>query len=511
MGRSPRAAPAHALHASAATDPGIALNRTPHRSGLFASLLSLDIIVVLATWTTALSFRDTSASVLDGAKQATAILGLTVATVIALASQHLYRSRVAVVRSLETVLIARATALVLAAALIVGRVSNELPVRTVLGGGVALFFMLELGRSAFSAWMRSQRRHGYFMRPVLLVGTNDEALRIAEIMSDHPELGYSVTGVVGDREHAGKCKDSPPWLGPTSAALVAARTLGVTGVVIAPSAVDPAIANDLVREFLRQGIHVQMTSGVAGIDQRRLLVQHLMHEPVIYVESATQSSLGRIAKRLLDVVGSTLILILMAPVMLVVAIGVRSSGPGNVVFRQVRCGRFGTPFTMYKFRTMRTDAERVFADVRDNNERIGPLFKCARDPRVTRIGKVLRSTSLDELPQILNVLRGEMSLVGPRPALPEEVAVFDAELLRRMTMLPGITGLWQVEARDNPSFAAYRRLDLFYIENWSLGLDFAILARTAFCVVGRGAASILRRGFMHDSVIDLRSNATSTD
>jgi lipopolysaccharide/colanic/teichoic acid biosynthesis glycosyltransferase len=228
-----------------------------------------------------------------------------------------------------------------------------------------------------------------------------------------------------------------------------------------------------------------MTSGLAGIDLRRLRMQHLMHEPLIYVERSEPRLWERAGKRCIDVVvaGATLLIVL--PVLGVVALAVRGSGPGPIIFRQVRSGRHGRPFTMYKFRTMVADAEDQLEALAEQNARHGPLFKLARDPRVTRVGSVLRKTSLDELPQLFNVLRGDMSLVGPRPALPSEVADFDAELLGRQAMPPGITGLWQIEARDNPSFDAYRRLDLFYVENWSLGLDLVILGRTALAVFGR--------------------------
>ena len=150
-----------------------------------------------------------------------------------------------------------------------------------------------------------------------------------------------------------------------------------------------------------------------------------------------------------------------------------------MLFRQRRVGRDGVEFEILKFRSMCVDAEARLAALRaEHNERSGPLFKLERDPRVTAIGRFIRAFSLDELPQLLNVLRGEMSLVGPRPALPSEVAEFPADLHARHLVRPGITGLWQVEARDNPSFGAYRRLDLFYVDNWSLLLDLIILLGT---------------------------------
>ena len=168
-----------------------------------------------------------------------------------------------------------------------------------------------------------------------------------------------------------------------------------------------------------------------------------------------------------------------SPLFVLVAILVKRTDGGPVLFRQQRVGQADRHFEMIKFRTMVVDAEARLAGLERDNQRSGPLFKLVRDPRVTRVGHLLRTTSLDELPQLINVLKGEMSLVGPRPALRREVDAFPVELHRRHSVRPGITGLWQVEARDNPAFDAYQRLDLFYVENWSLSLDLVILLGTA--------------------------------
>jgi lipopolysaccharide/colanic/teichoic acid biosynthesis glycosyltransferase len=187
----------------------------------------------------------------------------------------------------------------------------------------------------------------------------------------------------------------------------------------------------------------------------------------------------------MDVAVSGALLLLAAPVLAVVAVAIKLDDRGPVFFRQERVGLQGRRFRIWKLRTMVPDAESLLIDLRDQNERDGPLFKVTHDPRRTRVGRFLEATSLDELPQLFNVLRGDMSLVGPRPALPSEVAEFDEELLARQTVRPGITGLWQVEARDNPSFWAYRRLDLFYVENWSVSLDVAIVLATAGALLTR--------------------------
>ena len=179
--------------------------------------------------------------------------------------------------------------------------------------------------------------------------------------------------------------------------------------------------------------------------------------------------------------------------MLVIAALIKLNDRGPVLFKQTRVGTDGNLFKVYKFRTMVVDAEARLAALVASNERSGPLFKMDRDPRVTRVGRFLRASSLDELPQILNVLKGDMSLVGPRPALPSEVAAFDEELRDRTKVKPGITGLWQIEARDNPSFSAYRRLDLYYVENWSVSLDIVILFATIEHVITRFVTALLGR------------------
>jgi lipopolysaccharide/colanic/teichoic acid biosynthesis glycosyltransferase len=181
-------------------------------------------------------------------------------------------------------------------------------------------------------------------------------------------------------------------------------------------------------------------------------------------------------------------------VLALAAVVIKLQDRGPIFFTQERVGQQGRPFKLWKLRTMVVDAEERLHEVAADNVRQGPLLKVQRDPRVTRIGHFLRSTSIDELPQLWNVLRGDMSTVGPRPALPHEVAAFDDELLERHNVRPGITGLWQVEARDNPSFASYRRLDLFYVKNWSISLDLVILILTAQSVVSRALRSMVDDG-----------------
>lgn len=195
-------------------------------------------------------------------------------------------------------------------------------------------------------------------------------------------------------------------------------------------------------------------------------------------------------KRGMDIVVATTLLILTLPLVVAAALAIKLDDGGPVLFRQQRVGKDGRRFTLYKLRSMVPDAERRLPGLRPGNHRDGPLFKLRNDPRVTKVGRFLRSTSIDELPQLFAVLKGTMSIVGPRPALPEEVAQFDETLLGRLRVLPGITGLWQVRARDDPSFESYRRFDLAYVERWSLRLDVVIMATTAVVVLRRAARAL---------------------
>jgi exopolysaccharide biosynthesis polyprenyl glycosylphosphotransferase len=194
-------------------------------------------------------------------------------------------------------------------------------------------------------------------------------------------------------------------------------------------------------------------------------------------------------KRVLDVVVSSLAILVLAPVMLVAAIAIRLESSGPVLFKQVRAGRNGRKFVMYKFRSMCTDAEKRLAELMHLNEMDGPVFKITHDPRITKVGRFIRKTSIDELPQLFNVLFGDMSLVGPRPPLPAEVAQYEGWQRRRLSVRPGITGMWQVSGRNAVDFARWMELDLEYIDRWSLWLDLQILFRTVPAVLMRSGAS----------------------
>ncbi len=423
------------------------------------------------------------------------LAGGVVMGLLIIRANDLYLSRIATVRAVEMSRLFRS-------AVILGLVSYpvfrtlRLPFswREALLAAVLSLLLLMVGRSIYRAWLTTARRHGRYLRDVIVVGTRGEGADLVDLMQCHPDLGFRVVGVCGDRETAELHGVGELWLGDTGAAPGLVGPDGATGVVIAAGDLSHHVLNDLVRQLQHQHAHIHLSSGVRGIDYRRLRALPLAHEPLFYVEPIGLRRSQLAIKRGIDIVGASIAILLLSPLLLLIALAVKLNDRGPVFFKQVRVGRNGKLFRCIKFRTMVVNAEAKLAELEQANERTGPLFKMERDPRVTRVGRILRDTSFDELPQVFNVLTGDMSLVGPRPALPDEVARFDEELVGRTRVRPGITGLWQVEARDNPSFAAYRRLDLFYVDNWSVALDVVIMMATVEQVAARAVTMLLPHG-----------------
>jgi exopolysaccharide biosynthesis polyprenyl glycosylphosphotransferase len=357
-------------------------------------------------------------------------------------------------------------------------------------GTAALMIVL---RWSFRRWLKSKRADGHFLQTVVLVGTNEDTAAMGQLLADEPELGYRVGAIVG------KQADAEPWQGiPRGSSLddlpPLADKVDAEGVIIVGSAMTASESAAAVQISLACGLQVQFWPGLAGVLSSRIRTAPVSGLPMLYVEAHEPPTWHVVAKRAIDIVTTAILLPLSSPVLLLAAIGIRLEDRGPVLYRHAVIGRYGAHIEVLKLRTMVPNAAQMIHDISEMNERKGgPLFKASNDPRVTRIGRFLRATSIDELPQLWDVLTGRMSLVGPRFALAREAAQFDEELQRRTIMRPGITGLWQTEARDNPSFSAYRRLDLLYIDNWSLGLDLAILANTAHAVTLRALKALSPR------------------
>jgi exopolysaccharide biosynthesis polyprenyl glycosylphosphotransferase len=363
----------------------------------------------------------------------------------------------------------------------------------VLGSvGVALAVTV-IARYGFDVWLVGRRAHGDFHTTVVVAGAAVETATLVEFLQLNPEAGFHAIATVGERPALGNANsDGVPWAGGLEQTQEAVDRSGASGVLVAVNGLSSDMVNHLVVGLSSAGVPVYVSSGLAGISGARLQTISLAHEPVALVRPARQSTGQEIAKRTLDLVVASILLVLTAPAMVVAAVLIKAHDRGPVLFRQVRIGRHGEPFTLIKLRTMEVDAETRLADLRYRNERHGPLFKVSSDPRITPIGRFLRSSGIDELPQLFNVLVGHMSIVGPRPALPAEAAEFDHQLQRRHLVRPGVTGLWQVEANHKASFEEYRRLDLFYVHNRSITMDLAIIIDT-IPVIGRRALRALRR------------------
>jgi exopolysaccharide biosynthesis polyprenyl glycosylphosphotransferase len=410
-------------------------------------------------------------------------------------SQRLYQARVSAVRSHETVRVFRVALVSGLIALGIGKLFGGIvtPVAAEIGAAVLVLSLAGV-RTMFTEWLRVARLRGSFVRPVCVIGSDDEAEDLVRLLGDHPELGYRVAAVVGEPAEWGSRLPGVTFLAAGHDPAGAVAATGATGVVVTASALSSAGRDRLIRSFIRRGLHVQISAGLSRVGHQRLRVAPLAHQLAFYVEPPQLSGGQAALKRALDLFLASGLLVLTAPLMALAALLIKAEDRGPVFYRQERVGRDGQTFHLMKLRTMVPDAATRVPELAALNERQGPLFKVSNDPRITRVGRFLRSSSIDELPQLVNVLRGEMSLVGPRPALPSEVAQFDQDLLERSRVMPGITGLWQVEARENPSFHAYRRLDLFYVDNWTVGLDLCIMGATARMLATRVVSALLGRG-----------------
>jgi exopolysaccharide biosynthesis polyprenyl glycosylphosphotransferase len=458
---------------------------------LRAVLVGLDASAALLTWGTVVLIMSNGSWSTKVPRASITAAAVSAFLLLALSVQRLYRARVCVIRAVEVAGVGRAALLCAAAAVALHQVAGIGPsISETAVGAAGAFLAITCLRGAYSGRLRAWREGGQLCRPVCVLGVNDEAEALVKLFQDQPELGYRVVGVLGDPGEWLSRAICVPVHELEGQIAAAARSLGASGVVIAVSAVPTNELDRVVRELVRSGLHVQISAGLARVGHQRLQVSPLSHQVFYYVEPPNFSRWQFATKRAIDIMVTSVGLVLTAPVFALAALAIKLNDGGSVFYRQLRVGRHGRLFEVLKFRTMVPDASEKLAGLVESNERNGPLFKLSNDPRVTRVGKVLRATSLDELPQLINVLRGQMSLVGPRPALPTEVAQFDDELMERTSMPAGITGLWQVEARDNPSFDAYRRLDLFYVDNWSVMMDLAILVSTAGVVLGRAARGL---------------------
>jgi len=356
--------------------------------------------------------------------------------------------------------------------------------------GVVSFLGLFSVRVAGAAFLSHYTRKGYDRHYVLIGGTHAEAVALAQALESIRGGIYQVRGFVSEE---GSEPDRPldRWkvLGSYEDIPRLAKIEPVDEVYLLPQTGTLEGCREIVERCELMGIMVHLRLAPFERVISRLSVGEVAGAEYLTFSTAPRSGMMLSVKRLIDVTGALGMLALLSPALLLVGLLVRLTSRGPAVFRQDRAGMNGRTFTLYKFRTMVEGAEQGRFTLESRNEMDGPAFKIKSDPRITRLGRFLRKNSIDELPQLLNVLKGDMSLVGPRPLPMYEVEKFDSWHRRRMTMRPGITCLWQVMGRNRvTNFAEWMKLDLEYVDRWSLGLDFKILARTIpAVVVGRGA------------------------
>ena len=405
------------------------------------------------------------------------------------ARYRLYRGNSVVARRDEWRRLVHAVAASVVAMALVGFMAKLYVARTwLLLTFVLALVLTAVEREIVRRIFRSLRRGGRVLRRVLIVGANGDAVSLAAALVAEPALGYHVVGFVDDNAVEGFVLDHRPVLGSVAHTLEAVRGTGAEGVIVVTTAVGMAAANRLARELPEAGIRVEVISALRDIAAERLELRCLGQYPMLHVEPVQRRGWRAAAKRGFDATVAGTALVLTAPLLGLVALAIKLTSPGPVLFRQQRIGRDGQLFEVLKFRTMVVDAEQRLAELWAANEADGPLFKLHRDPRVTPVGHFLRRFSIDELPQLWNVLRGDMALVGPRPALPGEVRGWSPELHQRLRVRPGITGMWQVNGRSLASFDDYCRLDLYYVDNWSLLTDLSILFQTVPAVLRRRGA-----------------------
>jgi exopolysaccharide biosynthesis polyprenyl glycosylphosphotransferase len=356
-------------------------------------------------------------------------------------------------------------------------------------------FALSVNRHLARRYVAAQRRRGHFMTDVLVVGEPRSTKALAQSLMQHPADGYNVVGVcalgVPQRENIVVPGLGPLPVFPYEADIRNAIAASQADTVALASAgeLGPEGIRDLSWQLEKLGIDLVVSPGIVDVAGPRLTVRPVADLPLIHVDKPQYQGAKRFQKRAFDVCFALLALLAASPIMIVAAVAVKVTSRGPVFYRSERIGLDGVPFRMIKFRSMFVDADQRLAQLADLNDSAGGvLFKIRRDPRVTRVGRLLRRYSIDELPQFINVLRGEMSVVGPRPPLRCEVETYDHRVRRRLLVRPGITGLWQISGRSDLSWEDSVRLDLSYVENWSMLSDVAIAAKTV-TVVCRGSGA----------------------
>ncbi|MFO0982767.1 MAG: sugar transferase [Planctomycetota bacterium] len=346
-------------------------------------------------------------------------------------------------------------------------------------------------RFIMRSFLRLIRRKGYNFRTVLLVGNNVRTERILKSMVDNEHFGLRLRGILDADGAITRASPLPqvPHLGSLDRLreILTDPKHPIDEVICTlPLRSHYAQTEQVVRQCEEIGIPVKIASDLFDANVAKTAISWFGGDvPLVTYFSGPSSSLRLVIKRMIDLLIAAVLLLLASPILLVTALAVKLTSHGPVFFRQKRVGFHGKEFTLFKFRSMVVGAEEQLAELRAHNEMSGPVFKMKQDPRVTSVGKFIRRWSIDELPQLINVLKGDMSLVGPRPPVPAEVAEYEWWQRRRLSMKPGLTCIWQVSGRNQIGFERWMELDLHYIDNWSLWLDTTLLLRTIPAVLSK--------------------------
>lgn len=352
---------------------------------------------------------------------------------------------------------------------------------------VSMFISLSLWRIIKRSILRRLITGGFHNLNVLIIGAGRIGKFLVDEINAHPYLGLKIVGFLDDFKQKGESINDYKILGIIDDLGTIIRKQFIDEVLITIPSQHKAV-QDIIAKCMQLKVSVKIVPDLYDVFFGDMKIYHLGIIPALAYYSRGIHGTDLFLKRLLDIFISGVLLLLLSPLFIIIAFFIKLDSPGPVFYRSIRCGKKGKQFVFYKFRSMVENADKMLDSLRSKNEKKGPVFKMKHDPRITKVGKVIRKFSLDELPQLWNVFQGHMSLVGPRPPTKDEVSRYDNWQIRRLEIKPGITCLWQVRGRSELSFYKWIKWDIWYIDNWSFGLDLKILFWTLPAVFkARGA------------------------
>jgi exopolysaccharide biosynthesis polyprenyl glycosylphosphotransferase len=419
-------------------------------------------------------------------------VGLAVVWIIIFAVNGLYQRRNLLGGTHEYALVFRATSVGMLLVILAGFLEPDLVFARgwLLLAWVFTFVASAAGRFFLRRAVYRLRTQGYFLSPTLVIGINDETRSLVRQLVSWRTSGLDVLGCIDDRVPAGTRVEGTLYsLGGMAAIDTLIEKYGVEEMILATSALKRQQIVDIFSHYgLRQELNLRLSSGLFEIITTGLEVRQMAYAPLVSIHKVRMTGVDRVMKLALDYALTIPGLIAIAPILLLIAIAIKLDSPGPVIYRRRVMGLHGREFRAYKFRTMHTNGDAILAKYPELREELARKHKLKDDPRITRVGRLLRKASLDELPQLFNVLKREMSLVGPRMITPEEMDMYQEWGLNLLTVDPGITGLWQVSGRSEISYRERVELDMHYIRNWTIWLDLHVLIQTIPAVLkGRGA------------------------